>query len=336
MSEEKTIDRAEVENLLKRRFFYDQSFSIYGGVNGLYDYGPVGCAIKSNILNQWRRHFILEEQMLEIDCSILTPEIVLNEFTVAEIEHFVDPIDKTHPKFETVADLEIQLYSANNQVNGESAQLVRLDDAVRSNVINNETLAYFIGRIYLFFTKIGIDKNRIRFRQHMSNEMAHYASDCWDVECKISYGWIECGACADRSSYDLNQHIKFSGQRLTATRQLSAAKTIQVSEKKLNSKIIGQSFRADASKVIQYLQNLSEHDARSLHEKLQQAHEKIAVDGKEFIITTAMFTVETTENIVQVEEFIPCVIEPTFGIGRIMYTTLEHNFKVRSQDEQRK
>ncbi|CAF4081152.1 unnamed protein product, partial [Rotaria magnacalcarata] len=77
MSEEKTIDRAEVENLLKRRFFYDQSFSIYGGVNGLYDYGPVGCAIKSNILNQWRRHFILEEQMLEIDCSILTPEIVL-------------------------------------------------------------------------------------------------------------------------------------------------------------------------------------------------------------------------------------------------------------------
>ncbi|CAM4763273.1 unnamed protein product [Rotaria magnacalcarata] len=490
MSEEKTIDRAEVENLLKRRFFYDQSFSIYGGVNGLYDYGPVGCAIKSNILNQWRRHFILEEQMLEIDCSILTPEIVLKasghvdrfddfmlkdtqtgecfradhlienhleklleikeisdekklemkrilpqignmnaagldqlvkqyhikspntnndlsepiafnlmfsttigatgqvkgylrpeaaqgmfvnfkrllefnqgrlpfaaaqignafrneisprsgllrvrEFTVAEIEHFVDPIDKTHPKFETVADLEIQLYSANNQVNGESAQLVRLDDAVRSNVINNETLAYFIGRIYLFFTKIGIDKNRIRFRQHMSNEMAHYASDCWDVECKISYGWIECGACADRSSYDLNQHIKFSGQRLTATRQLSAAKTIQVSEKKLNSKIIGQSFRADASKVIQYLQNLSEHDARSLHEKLQQAHEKIAVDGKEFIITTAMFTVETTENIVQVEEFIPCVIEPTFGIGRIMYTTLEHNFKVRSQDEQRK
>jgi glycyl-tRNA synthetase len=77
MSEEKSIDRSEMENLLKRRFFYDQSFSIYGGVNGLYDYGPVGCAIKANILALWRQHFILEEHMLEIDCSMLTPEIVL-------------------------------------------------------------------------------------------------------------------------------------------------------------------------------------------------------------------------------------------------------------------
>jgi glycyl-tRNA synthetase len=77
MSEAKSIDRSEMENLLKRRFFYDQSFSIYDGVGGLYDYGPVGCAIKANILALWRRHFILEEQMLEIECSMLTPEIVL-------------------------------------------------------------------------------------------------------------------------------------------------------------------------------------------------------------------------------------------------------------------
>ncbi len=77
MSEENSLDRSEMENLLKKRFYYGQSFSIYGGVNGLYDYGPVGCAIKANILALWRRHFILEEQMLEIDCSILTPEVVL-------------------------------------------------------------------------------------------------------------------------------------------------------------------------------------------------------------------------------------------------------------------
>ena len=62
---------------VKRRFFYDQSFSIYGGVTGLYDYGPMGCAIKANMLAEWRRHFILEEQMLEVDCSMLTPEVVL-------------------------------------------------------------------------------------------------------------------------------------------------------------------------------------------------------------------------------------------------------------------
>ncbi len=77
MSEEKTFNRSAMENLLERRFFYHQSFPIYDGISGLYDYGPVGCAIKINILTLWRRHFILEEQMLEIDCSMLTPEIVL-------------------------------------------------------------------------------------------------------------------------------------------------------------------------------------------------------------------------------------------------------------------
>jgi len=35
--------------------------------------------------------------------------------------------------------------------------------------------------------KIGVDPNKFRFRQHMSNEMAHYACDCWDAECKTSY-----------------------------------------------------------------------------------------------------------------------------------------------------
>ena len=43
---EKPFDRSKMEDLLKRRFFYDQSFAIYGGVSGQYDFGPMGCAIK--------------------------------------------------------------------------------------------------------------------------------------------------------------------------------------------------------------------------------------------------------------------------------------------------
>jgi glycyl-tRNA synthetase len=37
----------------------------------------MGCALKANILSAWRSVFVLEEQMLEVDCSILTPEPVL-------------------------------------------------------------------------------------------------------------------------------------------------------------------------------------------------------------------------------------------------------------------
>jgi len=55
-------------------------------------------------------------------------------------------------------------------------------------------------------TRLGIDKDRLRFRQHLANEMAHYAADCWDAEIECSYGWIECVGIADRSAYDLRAH----------------------------------------------------------------------------------------------------------------------------------
>lgn len=54
-------------------------------------------------------------------------------------------------------------------------------------VINNSVLGYFIGRIYLYLIKVGLSKEKVRFRQHMDNEMAHYACDCWDAETKTSY-----------------------------------------------------------------------------------------------------------------------------------------------------
>ena len=47
------------------------------GVAGLYDFGPVGCAMETNIVNLWRSHFVLEEQFLEVRCTQLTPYQVL-------------------------------------------------------------------------------------------------------------------------------------------------------------------------------------------------------------------------------------------------------------------
>ena len=71
------INRGKMEDVLKRRFLYAYSYEIYGGVSGLYDYGPIGCEMKANILSEWRKHFVLEEGMTEVECSCLTPETVL-------------------------------------------------------------------------------------------------------------------------------------------------------------------------------------------------------------------------------------------------------------------
>jgi len=41
------------------------------------------------------------------------------------------------------------------------------------------------------------------------------------------------------------------------------------------------------------------------------------------------------ESLIVVEEIVPSVVEPSFGIGRIMYALFEHNFRMREGDEQR-
>lgn len=58
------------------------------GVAGLYDYGPPGCALQANVLDMWRKHFVLEEDMLEVDCSIMTPAEVLK--TSGHVDRFSD------------------------------------------------------------------------------------------------------------------------------------------------------------------------------------------------------------------------------------------------------
>ena len=65
------------DTVMKRRFFFGPSFYIHGGVSGLFDYGPTGCAVKKSIIAAWREHFVVEDGMLEVDCPSVTPEAVL-------------------------------------------------------------------------------------------------------------------------------------------------------------------------------------------------------------------------------------------------------------------
>jgi glycyl-tRNA synthetase len=54
-SDSREAFRQSLVNTLERRLFYIPSFKIYGGIAGIYDYGPPGCAVKSNVLSRWRQ-----------------------------------------------------------------------------------------------------------------------------------------------------------------------------------------------------------------------------------------------------------------------------------------
>lgn len=82
------FDRGAFEEVMRRRFFFNQGFEIYNGVAGLYDYGPPGCALKNHWCALWRDHFAIEDGLLEIDCTCVTPEPVLK--ASGHVDKFTD------------------------------------------------------------------------------------------------------------------------------------------------------------------------------------------------------------------------------------------------------
>ena len=89
-----------------------------------------------------------------------------------------------------------------------------------------DLILFYLSKTFDFLTSLGIDQSKIRFRQHLDFELAHYAKSCWDVECLTSHGWVECGGFAQRGCYDLEQHSSASGTSLLAQRPLDAEKKI--------------------------------------------------------------------------------------------------------------
>ncbi|KAH0868193.1 hypothetical protein HID58_075215 [Brassica napus] len=479
--------RQAVVNTLERRLFYIPSFKIYRGVAGLFDYGPPGCAVKSNVLSFWRQHFILEENMLEVDCPCVTPEVVLKasghvdkftdlmvkdektgtcyradhllkdycteklekdltisaekaaefkdvlavmedyspeelgakikeygitapdtknplsdpypfnlmfqtsigpsglipgymrpetaqgifvnfkdlyyyngrklpfaaaqigqafrneisprqgllrvrEFTLAEIEHFVDPENKSHPKFSDVSKLEFHMFPREEQMSGQSAKKLCLGEAVAKGTVNNETLGYFIGRVYLFLTRLGIDKERLRFRQHLANEMAHYAADCWDAEIESSYGWIECVGIADRSAYDLRAHSEKSGVALVAEEKYAEPKEVEKLVINPVKKELGLAFKGTQKNVVESLEAMNEKEAMEMKATLESKGEVefyVCTLGKNVSIKKNMVSISKEKKKEHQRVFTPSVIEPSFGIGRIIYCLYEHCFSTR-------
>ena len=64
--------------MCKRRGFIFQSNEIYGGLQGLYDYGPLGVELKNNLKKAWWKSMVYERDDIEgIDSSILTNPLVL-------------------------------------------------------------------------------------------------------------------------------------------------------------------------------------------------------------------------------------------------------------------
>lgn len=66
-----------------------------------------------------------------------------------------------------------------------------------------------------WYSGLGMQKNKLRFREHAKDERAHYARAAWDIEYESPFGWKELEGIHNRGDWDLSRHAKFSGDDLS-------------------------------------------------------------------------------------------------------------------------
>ncbi|KAH8742860.1 hypothetical protein F5883DRAFT_656317 [Diaporthe sp. PMI_573] len=134
--------------VLNRRFFFTESLEVYRiarNWKGLFDYGPPGCALQANLVDAWKKHFVLEENMLELDYTVITPEPALK--TSGQVDKFADWMckypgpdrDSRKSSEATVAEYNNILAKIENYDGDQSGELIKRLD-IRNPVGNGEAL----------------------------------------------------------------------------------------------------------------------------------------------------------------------------------------------------
>jgi glycyl-tRNA synthetase len=251
--------------------------------------------------------------------------IRLREFTQAEAEIFVHPAEKKHPRFYRYARYEMPLLGVPQQMEGEDPIQVTMQDAVERGIVANEYVAYYLALTHDLLVSIGVAPDRLRFRQHLPDERAHYAEDCWDAEVySARFGWVETVGIADRTDYDLRAHEGQSGERFSVFLPYEIPRRINRVRVVPNMGALGPRFRGSAKAVADAL-------CACIPGPLGVT---LTIDGAEVLITPDLY--EVREEVVEVpgEEVTPHVIEPSYGIDRMIYAVLEHSYHEEIVDDE--
>jgi len=279
--------------------------------------------------------------------------IRLREFAQAELEHFIDP-ETDEPPIEDVADVEITLYSASEQeADDGEPRTMTVRAAINEGVVTSDWVAYYLGVAKGWYERIGVDMDRFRYRQHRSGELAHYAADCWDAEADTSASgadpdWIEITGFAYRGDYDLSKHGEYADEEFTLFTQYDDPITVERATVDPDMSYLGPEFGGRAGDVADALADLADAD-RSAFEgdevtvEVSEASEDASGgrtesgdDGEEVTVPvekTGFAVEEVTES---GEHITPHVVEPSFGVDRLVYTVLAHSYRTdeKGDDEE--
>merc|ERR1712048_353508 len=168
--------------------------------------------------------------------------------------------------------------------------------------------------------------------------MAHYACDCWDAEIETCYGWLECVGIADRACFDLSAHSEAAKTDLMYRETLETPVEVSVlSLTKAAGIAVMKAFKKSGKAVKEWLEGLPEDTLKGIVDEVDKAGKAVRTVDLASGTEECTFLPEHVKCEVKKEKrsttsFMPGVVEPSFGIDRILFSTLEHSYFARPKD----
>lgn len=245
--------------------------------------------------------------------------IRLREFTIMDFEIFFDPKDPDCPYISEVSKDKVSVVTEPARKAGKDSVVeVTIQDALQKGIIRTSWGAYFMALSKRFLEQLGISSSRQRFFEKLRGERAHYSSQTFDHEVKLDrHGWVEVAGFAYRTDYDLRKHMEATGKDMRVFKPYPSPIERKIKTVKLSHEKIRQHFGKEAGKIIGLIskQDLAKMLQESGHSKT------IRLDGHE--IPKDVFDVQEQSVRETGERFLPHVLEPSFGVERLVYATLE-------------
>jgi glycyl-tRNA synthetase len=245
--------------------------------------------------------------------------IRLREFTIADIEFFFDPHDAKCPLLKEAEGETLPLIPETLKSQGIKEPLeVKVSKALQEGYLATEWLAYFMVLAKRYLNSLGVPDEKQRFIEKLRWERAHYSAQGYDQEVLLDrLGWTEVSGHNYRTDFDLKQHMKWSKVDMQVFKEYDQPKSVdRVFIKPIRS-TIGPDFKEDAKRVIDVITGANA-------ERFRQEMEK-----KGYILAEDLKILPKHVQVIRkrVEEkgskFVPHVVEPSFGIDRLVYIALE-------------
>ncbi|MGC8569254.1 MAG: glycine--tRNA ligase [Nitrososphaeria archaeon] len=232
--------------------------------------------------------------------------IRLREFHMMELELFFDPEDEQAP--ELPEDDRLMLLHEKVRESGVPEALTP-KEAYERGIIRTRWMAYFLYLSKKFLNALGVPDDRQRFYEKVGAERAHYSAQTFDHEVLIDeLGWIEVAGFAYRTDYDLKSHMSASGTEMYAVKRrvISTKQSVMINRDELKK-------RENWQQLINLQPEVRDDGVYLGDVKLREGEYRIIQE------------VEREE----IRKFVPHVVEPSFGLDRLMLVTLYYAYGKR-------